>query len=117
MTAALVHGGLPAKVRPRDLVALVKEVASIGVPGAESKIWRVSRTAVAVLEYLIGRCRESDFDKGKICGVWEQPKTIAENLRISTKVLHNAEAELRNVNWIGRTSTAHTRGAVNGAAA
>lgn len=109
MSAALVHGGLPAKVRPRDLVALVRDVASIGVPGAESKISRVSRTAVALLEYFIERCRESDFDEGKICGVWEQPATIAKELRISTKVLHNAEAELRNIKWIERTSTAHAR--------
>lgn len=109
MSAALVHGGLPAKVRPRDLVALVKQVALIGVPGPETKILRVSRTAVAVLEYFVNRCREGDFEKGSICGVWEQPATIADELSISTKVLHNAEAELRKIKWIERTSTAHAR--------
>jgi replication initiation protein RepC len=109
MSAVLVHGGLPAGVRLRDLVALVKQVAIIGVPVTESKICRISRTAVAVLEHFIGCCRERDFQKGNICGVWEQPATIAAKLGISTKVLHNAEAELRKVNWIERTSTAHTR--------
>ncbi|MFM2099695.1 MAG: hypothetical protein RLZZ366_1234, partial [Pseudomonadota bacterium] len=109
MSAVLVHGGLPAGVRLRDLVALVKKAAIIGVPDAESKKCRISRTAVAVLEYFIGCCRERDFEKGNICGVWEQPATIAAKLGISTKVLHNAEAELRKVKWIERTSTAHAR--------
>jgi replication initiation protein RepC len=109
MSAVLVHGGLPDDVRPWDLVNLVKQVAVIGVPDAESNISRISRTAVTVLEYLISACRERDFQKGSICGVWEQPVTIASKLGISTKVLHNAEAELRKVKWIERTSTAHAR--------
>jgi replication initiation protein RepC len=109
MSAVLVHGGLPSDIRRWDLVNLVKQVAVIGVPDAASKISRISRTAVAVLEYLIGACRESDFQKGSICGVWEQPATIASKLGISIKVLHNAEAELRKVKWIERTSTAHAR--------
>jgi replication initiation protein RepC len=109
MSAALVHGGLPAGVRLRDLVALVKQVAVIGVLDTESQLTRVSRTAVAVLEHFIDSCRETDFQKGNICGVWEQPMTIAAKLGISTKVLHNAEAELRKVKWIVRTSTPHAR--------
>jgi replication initiation protein RepC len=104
MSAALMHTGLPEGVKPYHLLALVKDVAR-----STDSAFRISRTAVALLEYCIASCRDGDFLKGKICGVWEQPATIAAKLRISTKVLHNAEAELRSKGLIERTSTAHAR--------
>ena len=104
MSAALAHGGLPEGVKPYQLVALVKQVAR-----STDKVDRISRTAVSLLEYYIVSCRDGDFRKGNICGIWEQPATIAVKLGISTKVLHNAEAELRVKTLIERTSVAHAR--------
>jgi replication initiation protein RepC len=102
MSVSLAHGGLPEKVKAYHLVALIKQVSR-----SAAKNERISRTAVAVLEYFVSCCREGDFRKGKICGMWEQPATIAARLGISTKVLHNAEAELREKGLIERTSTPH----------
>jgi replication initiation protein RepC len=104
MSAALAHGGLPEGTKPHELVILIKQVAR-----STDKVYRLSHTAVSLLEYCIFCCRPGDFLKGKICGVWEQPATIAAKLCISTKVLHNAEAELRDRNLIERTSVAHAR--------
>ncbi len=104
MSAALRHSGLPEGVKPHQLISLVKTVAR-----AIDQDFRISRTAIALLEYCVGNCREADFHQGKICGTWEQPATIAAKLGISTKVLHNAEAELREKCLIERTSIAHAR--------
>jgi replication initiation protein RepC len=104
MSITLAHGGLPEGLKPYQLVTLIKQVAR-----STDKVERISRTAVSVLEYCISCCRDGDFLKGKICGVWEQPATIAAKLGISTRVLHNAEAELRASNLIERTSVAHAR--------
>ncbi|MEZ5682752.1 MAG: helix-turn-helix domain-containing protein [Novosphingobium sp.] len=69
----------------------------------------MSATAVRVLKHYLLGCRSSDFEPGKICGVWEQPQTTAQTLRISTKVLHNAEAELKRGGFIERTHVPHAR--------
>ena len=104
MSASLTHGGLPDGVTPFRLCDLVAEIA----PGTCKKE-RLSATAVRILQYFIRACRQSDFEPGKICGTWEQPQTIAGELRISTKVLHNAEAELLEAGFIERTHTPHAR--------
>ncbi len=104
MSASLAHGGLPDGVKPYQLVALVKQVSR-----SVERTNRISRTAVALLEYCISCCRDGDFGTGKICGIWEQPGTIAAKLGISAKVLNNAEAELREKELIERTSVAHAR--------
>lgn len=104
MSISLTHGGLPDGVTPFKLCDLVAEIA----PGTCKKE-RLSATAVRILQYFIRACRQSDFEPGKICGTWEQPQTMAGELRISTKVLHNAEAELLEAGFIERTHTSHAR--------
>lgn len=104
MSISLAHGGLPDGVTPFKLCDLVAEIA----PGT-CKGERLSATAVRILQYFIRACRQSDFERGKICGTWEQPQTMAGELRISTKVLHNAEAELLEAGFIERTHTPHAR--------
>lgn len=104
MSTSLTHGGLPDGVSPFKLCDLVAEIA----PGTCKKE-RISATAVRLLQYFIRACRQSDFEPGKICGTWEQPQSIAATLRISTKVLHNAEAQLRKAGLIERTYSPHAR--------
>ncbi len=104
MRATLTHRGLPEEVTQYKLIALVKEVAR----SAEAK-FKLSRTAVALFEYCVLNCRDGDFAKGEICGMWEQPATIASKLSISGKVMHNAEAELRTKGYIERTYNARAR--------
>lgn len=104
MSASLTHGGLPDGVTPFNLCDLVAEIA----PGT-CKEERLSATAVRLLQYFIRACRKSDFKPGKICGIWAQPQTMAGELRISPRVLHNAEAELRRRGFIERTHSPHAR--------
>ncbi|WP_435416788.1 replication initiation protein RepC [Parerythrobacter aurantius] len=104
MSVSLTHGGLPDGVTIYKLSDLITEIA----PGT-CKEERLSATAVRILQYFIRACRQSDFESGKICGTWEQPQSISASLRISTKVLHNAEAELLEAGFIERTHTPHAR--------
>jgi replication initiation protein RepC len=104
MSTSLAHQGLPVGVKPWQLIDLVRQVSRVANTATQ-----ISRTALAVLEHYIASCRDSDFIEGSICGVWEQPSTLAAKLGISTKVLHDAEAQLRAKGWIERTSNAHAR--------
>jgi replication initiation protein RepC len=104
MSSTLAHSGLPEGVKQQQLASLAKRVARAGDPDS-----RVSQTALALLEHFVFSCRESDFQPGRICGSWEQPSTIAAKLGISSKVFHNAEAELRKKGLIERTSNPHAR--------
>lgn len=104
MSISLAHNGLPPGVTHFSLADLIEKIA----PGAHREE-RLSSTAVRVLKHYLLGCRSSDFEPGKICGVWEQPQTTAQTLRISTKVLHNAEAELERGGFIERTHVPHAR--------
>jgi hypothetical protein len=104
MSASLVHGGLPPGVTHFGLADLIEKIA----PGSRREE-RLSATAVRVLKHYLLGCRSSDFEPGKICGVWEQPQTTAHTLRISARVLHNAEAELERGGFIERTHVPHAR--------
>ena len=104
MSASLAHGGLPPGVTHFSLADLIEKIAS-----GSCREERLSATAVRVLKHYLLGCRSSDFEPGKICGVWEQPQTTAQMLRISTRVLHNAEAELERGGFIERTHVLHAR--------
>jgi hypothetical protein len=104
MSISLAHNGLPPGVTHFSLADLIEKIA-LGSRSEE----RLSATAVRVLKHYVLGCRSSDFERGKICGVWEQPQTTAHTLRISTKVLHNAEAELERGGFIERTHVPHAR--------
>lgn len=104
MSISLAHNGLPPGVTHFRLADLIEKIA----PGTCREEY-LSATAVRVLKHYLLGCRSSDFERGKMCGVWEQPQTTAQTLRISTKVLHNAEAELERGGFIERTHVPHAR--------
>lgn len=104
MSISLAHNGLPPGVTHFSLADLIENIA----PGT-CRAEYLSATAVRLLKHYLLGCRSSDFERGKICGVWEQPQTTAQTLRISTKVLHNAEAELERGGFIERTHVPHAR--------
>ncbi|MBA4079950.1 MAG: hypothetical protein C0456_19395 [Hyphomonas sp.] len=104
MSISLAHNGLPPGVTHFNMADLIEKIA----PGT-CRAEHLSATAVRVLKHYLLGCRSSDFERGKICGVWEQPQTTAHTLRISTKVLHNAEAELERGGFIERTHVSHAR--------
>ena len=104
MSTSLRHSGLPAGVTPFALCHLIDKIAH-----GTCKKERLSATTVTLLKHYIGACRTTDFEPGKICGLWEQPQTTAAELNISTKVLHNAEAELRRGGFIERTHSPQAR--------
>jgi hypothetical protein len=104
MSASLAHGGLPRGVTHFSLAELIDKIAKGTCPEE-----RLSATAVRVLRHYILGCRPVDFEAGMTAGVWEQPQTMAQSLGISTKVLHNAEAELERGGFIERTHIPHAR--------
>ena len=104
MSISLAHNGLPPGVTQFGLADLIESIAS-----GSRREERLSATAVRVLRHYILGCRPADFEPGRKCGVWEQPQTTAQTLRISTKVLHNAEAELERGGFIERTHIPHAR--------
>ena len=104
MSISLAHKGLPPGVTHFNMADLIEKIA----PGT-CRAEHLSATAVRVLKHYLLGCRSSDFERGKICGVWEQPQTTAQTLRISTKVLHNAEAELERGGFIERSHVPHAR--------
>jgi len=104
MSISLAHNGLPPGVTHFNMADLIEKIA----PGT-CRAEHLSATAVRVLKHYLLGCRSSDFERGKICGVWEQPQTTAQTLRISTKVLHNAEAELERGGFIERSHVPHAR--------
>lgn len=104
MSISLTHNGLPDGVTTFLLCDLIDKIAQ-----GSCKSERLSATAVRLIKHYIRSCRPADFEKGKICGVWEQPQTMVDELGISTKVLHNAEAELRDAGFIERTHSPHAR--------
>jgi hypothetical protein len=104
MSISLTYRGLPSGIKPWQLVELIRQVSRVANAATQN-----SRTALAGLEHYIASCRDRDFIAGSTCGVWEQPWTLVTKLVISTKVLHDAEAQLRAKGWIERTSNAHAR--------
>lgn len=104
MSISLAHDGLPPGVTHFNLADLIEKIA----PGT-CRAEHLSATAVRVLKHYLLGCRSTDFERGKICGVWEQPQNTAQTLRISTKVLHNAEAELERGGFIERSHVPHAR--------
>jgi len=104
MNASLIHGGLPDGVSQFRLCDLIDKISR-----GSCKAERIPTTAVRLLRYYVLASRPADFEAGRICGVYEQPQTTAAALGISTKVLHNAEAHLRDAGFIERTHSPHAR--------
>lgn len=100
MTAIPIHAGLPSGITQHKLFALIKRIAR-----GENRKTKVSNTALRLLEHHVFACRPGDFEMGSICGNWEQAETIAAEIGISTRVFHNAEAELIEHGFIERTYT------------
>lgn len=94
-SAQRIHVTLPEKVSAKTLHRWVK--------GMRSE-YKLSQTALVLLETLIDKCRVSDFEQGSICGVWESPGRLAEAIGVSTRVLNSAENQLIKAGLIARTT-------------
>lgn len=93
--ALRIHVTLPEKVSAKTLYRWVKGMR---------RDYKLSQTALALLETLIDKCRSSDFEEGSLCGVWESPGRLAEAMGVSTRVLNNAENQLIEAGLIARTT-------------
>jgi hypothetical protein len=51
-------------------------------------VFGISAPAIRLLSYRLGKCRDSDFIAGRICGTWKQPQQTATAPGISTRVLN-----------------------------
>jgi replication initiation protein RepC len=101
MSITLTHGGLPSGIGRFALLDTFDAVART--------TFGISATAIRLLRHHVGKCRDSDFLAGRICGTWEQPQQTAKLLGISTRVLNNAERELIAKGFINRSATPHAR--------
>ena len=101
MSITLKHGGLPSGIGRFALIDTFDAVAR--------SVFGISATAIRLLRHHVGKCRDSDFLAGRICGTWEQPQQTAVALGISTRVLNNAERELIDKGFVNRTATPHSR--------
>ena len=101
MSITLKHGGLPNGIGRFTLIDTFDSVAR--------SVFGISATAIRLLRHHVGKCRDSDFLAGRICGTWEQPQQTATALGISTRVLNNAERELITKGFINRSATPHAR--------
>lgn len=101
MSITLKHSGLPNGIGRFALIDAFDAVAR--------NVFGISATAIRLLRHHVGKCRDSDFLAGRICGTWEQPQQTAVALGISTRVLNNAERELIAQGFINRSSTPHAR--------
>lgn len=101
MSITLKHGGLPNGIGRFALIDTFDAVAR--------SVFGISATAIRLLRHHVGKCRDSDFLAGRICGTWEQPQQTATALGISTRVLNNAERELITKGFINRSATPHAR--------
>lgn len=98
--ALRIHVTLPEKVSAKTLYRWVRGMR---------REYKLSQTALTLLETLIDKCRRSDFEKGSICGVWESSGRLAEAMGVSTRVLNNAENQLIEAGLIARTTTGKGR--------
>jgi hypothetical protein len=93
--ALRIHVSLPEKVSAKTLYRWVKGMR---------REYKLSQTALTLLETLIDKCRVSDFEMGSLCGVWESPGRLAEAIGVGTRVLNNAENQLIKAGLIARTT-------------
>jgi replication initiation protein RepC len=101
MSITLTHDGLPKGIGRFALFDAFDAVART--------TFGISETAIRLMKHYIGKCRDSDFLAGRICGTWEQPFQTATSLGISTRVLNNAERELISAGFVHRSATPHVR--------
>jgi hypothetical protein len=93
------HNGLPDGLSRDDAL---RELDAVG-----PRALKLSGTAFRLLKLAMLKCRDSDFHAGKICGMWDQPATIAAELGIERRVLDNAERLLEEKGFIARTWNLH----------
>lgn len=99
MSITLSHDGLPEGVSRDDLEQLAVDVGR--------EVFRFSEMTIQLLLHYLDKVSESDFLKGRICGMWEQPFTTANKFKISTRALSYKECELEEAGLILRTGTPH----------
>lgn len=96
MSAALVHGGLPAGIRRVDLLSLVEDLGKRGLG--------LSSTATRVLRHYVWRSRDDDYRAGRICAVWDRVCRTADDLDLCSRAINDAERELEAKGLIARTT-------------
>lgn len=96
MSAALVHGGLPAGIRRVDLLSLVEDLGKRGLG--------LSSTATRVLRHYVWRSRDDDYRAGCICAVWDRVCRTADDLDLCSRAINDAERELEAKGLIARTT-------------
>ncbi|HEX7852803.1 MAG TPA: helix-turn-helix domain-containing protein [Sphingobium sp.] len=96
MSTTLTHRGLPLGISRLHLLSLVEDLGKRGIG--------VSSSAARLLEHLIWRSRDGDYDGGRICAVWERVCRTADDLGLSSRAINQAERELEAKGFVIRTT-------------
>lgn len=96
MSATLAHQGLPPGKSRLELLRLVEDLGK--------RALGISSTASRVLQHYIWRSRDSDYQSGRICAVWEKVANTAEKLELCPRAINEAERELERLGFIVRTT-------------
>lgn len=96
MSTTLTHRGLPDGVGRLHLLCLVENLGKRGIG--------VSSSAARLLEHFIWRSRDSDYQGGRICAVWERVCRTADDLGLSSRAINQAERELEAKGLVLRTT-------------
>ncbi|PZU48988.1 MAG: hypothetical protein DI568_06865 [Sphingomonas sp.] len=86
MIAGLIHTGLPAGQSKKDVMLLVENLGKRGLG--------ISSTASRLLRHYVWRSRDTDYQAGRICAVWDRVSHTAELLGLCSRGINEAEREL-----------------------
>ncbi len=93
---ALTHGGVPDKIKDRQLLdRLVRRVGRHGL-GLNDRQIRYLTLAIWI-------CRETDFHPGSTCAHWMSVTAMADKLNCTVRQVHNIECALEQKGLIART--------------
>jgi len=96
MTVALAHRGLPDGVAKDHLL--------FALDGLGRRALNLTPTAMALLRHIVRLASKEDFQRGRICGNWEQVQDLARHVGATVRAINFAEALLEEQGYIERTA-------------
>jgi DNA-binding MarR family transcriptional regulator len=93
---SLIHDGLPK--------AITKELLLDALESLGRKVLKLTPTAFALLRHAVRVAAKEDFQRGRICGNWEQVQDLARHVGATVRAINFAEAQLEERGYIQRTA-------------
>ncbi|KZL19554.1 hypothetical protein PsAD2_01832 [Pseudovibrio axinellae] len=100
MSLTLTHNGLPEDTARADVLTLIDKFG----PAAG-----LSGTDIKVLKHYVLKVRDDDFQKGRICAVWQRLPVTAQELDLNERAITRAENRLIKAGWLLKTNAPKSR--------